>query len=96
MSDDLISRKAVLEVLYDISSKNYGNFFGYGINKACDVIEHADTAFDKEKVIKKLKHLEKDTFDYYNRYNNEMAFGESAAFRSAIEIVEKGGIERRE
>ena len=93
MSDDLISRKAVLEVLYDISSKNYGNFFGYGINKACDVIEHADTAFDKEKVIKKLKHLEKDTFDYYNRYNNEMAFGESAAFRSAIEIVEKGGIE---
>ena len=96
MSDDLISRKAVLEVLYDISSKNYGNFFGYGINKACDVIEHADTAFDKEKVIKKLKHLEKDTFDYYNRYNDEMAFGESAAFRSAIEIVEKGGIERRE
>lgn len=53
----------------------------------------APTAFDKEKVIEKLKRLEKDTFDYYNRYNDEMAFGESAAFRSAIEIVEKGGIE---
>ena len=56
-------------------------------------IEETPTAFDKEKVIEKLKRLEKDTFDYYNRYNDEMAFGESAAFRSAIEIVEKGGIE---
>ena len=55
-------------------------------------IEEAPTAFDKEKVIEKLKRLEKDTFDYYNRYNDEMAFGESAAFRSAIEIVEKGGL----
>ena len=93
MSDDLISRKAVLEILYDISDRNYGSLFGHGINKACDVIEHAETAFDKEKVIEKLKHLEKDTFDYYNRYNDEMAFGESAAFRLAIKIVEKGGIE---
>lgn len=53
----------------------------------------AKTAFNKEKVIEKLKRLEKDTFDYYNRYNDGMAFGESAAFRSAIEIIEKGGIE---
>lgn len=59
----------------------------------CMEIEGTPTAFDKEKVIEKLKRLEKDTFDYYNRYNDEMAFGESAAFRSAIEIVEKGGIE---
>ena len=59
----------------------------------CMEIEETSTAFDKEKVIEKLKRLEKDTFDYYNRYNDEMAFGESAAFRSAIEIVEKGGIE---
>lgn len=55
-------------------------------------VQCAPTAFDKEKVVEKLKRLEKDTFDYYNRYNDEMAFGESAAFRSAIEIVEKGGL----
>ncbi len=54
MSDDLISRKAVLEILYDISDRNYGSLFGHGINKACDVIEHAETAFDKEKVIEEL------------------------------------------
>ena len=62
-------------------------------NMVMDDIDEMPTAFDKEKVIEKLKRLEKDTFDYYNRYNDEMAFGESAAFRSAIEIVEKGGIE---
>ena len=62
-------------------------------NRMLDMINRSQIAFDKEKVIEKLKRLEKDTFDYYNRYNDEMAFGESAAFRSAIEIVEKGGIE---
>lgn len=59
----------------------------------CMEIEEMPTAFDKEKVIKKLKHLENDTFNYYNRYDDEVAFGESSAFRSAIEIIEKGGIE---
>lgn len=85
---DLISRKVLIA---DMKSRKY-------IDKAlCEifetVVDEAPTAFDKEKVIEKLKRLEKDTFDYYNRYNDEMAFGESAAFRSAIEIVEKGGIE---
>ena len=91
--DDLISRKAVLEILYDISSRNYGNLFGYGINRACDVIEHVETAFCKEKVIEKLKCLEVNAFGYYNQYDDEQAFGESAAYRAAIEIIEKGGIE---
>ena len=56
-------------------------------------VKCAPTAFDKEKVIKKLKHLENDTFNYSNRYDDKIAFGESSAFRAAIEIVEKGGIE---
>lgn len=58
-----------------------------------DDIDEIPTAFDKEKVIKKLKHLENDTFNYSNRYDDKIAFGESSAFRAAIEIVEKGGIE---
>ena len=79
-NDDLISRKAVLEVLYDISNRNYGSFFGYGINKACDVIERAETAFDKEKVIEELE-------DYlFEKYCVE---GDSRIDK----IVEKGGIE---
>lgn len=86
MSDDLISRKAVLEILYDISNRNYGSFFGHGINKACDVIEHADTAFDKEKVIEELRQISETLYTAEN-YNG------AACIDKAIEIVEKGGIE---
>lgn len=57
------------------------------------MVSNQPTAFDKEQVIEKLKHIENDTFNYYNRYDDEVAFGESSAFRSAIEIIEKGGIE---
>ena len=92
MSDDLISRKAVLEILYDISNRNYGSFFGQAINKACDVIKHADTAFDKEKVIEELK----DARDI--PHDDSMAETISTriwnkAITKSIKIVEKGGIE---
>ena len=94
MRDDLISRKAVLEILYDISDRNYGSLFGHGINRACDVIEHAETAFYKEKVIEELKANMNSfagisgqavTFMFSNGYYN--------GTKDAIEIVEKGGIE---
>lgn len=91
--------KAVLEVLYDISSRNYGSFFGHGINKACDVIEHAETAFDKEKVIEELKSWEKASHDAgiqstYAELDNKASgyYQESRAYHRAIEIVEKGGL----
>ena len=80
MSEDLISRKAVLEILYDISDRNYGSLFGHGINKACDVIEHAETAFDKEKV---KEELENYLFEKYCVEGDE----------KIDEIIEKGGIE---
>lgn len=80
MSNDLISRKAVLEILYDISDRNYGSLFGYGINRACDVIEHVETAFCKEKVIEEIRNV---PYGYYNvEVENEI-----------VEIAEKGGIE---
>lgn len=80
MSADLISWKAVLEILYDISSKNYGSLFGHGINRACNVIEHAEIAFDKEKVMEKLEDY---LFEKYCVEGDE----------KIAEIVEKGGIE---
>ena len=58
-----------------------------------DDIDEMPVAFDKEKVIEKLKCLEVNAFGYYNQYDDEQTFGESAAYRAAIEIVEKGGIE---
>ena len=95
MSDDLISRKAVLEILYDISDRNYGSLFGHGINKACDVIEHAETVFDKEKVIEELKSAIGDI-----HYTEDGSFNgkciedfEFIQAKTALEIVEKGGVE---
>ena len=99
MSDDLISRKAVLEILYDISNRNYGSLFGHGINKACDVIEQAETAFDKEKVIKELREelnlsdAEKERCAREDPLQFDSAKGYANGIANAIEIVEKGGIE---
>ena len=99
MSDDLISRKAVLEILYDISNRNYGSFFGHGINRACDVIKHADTAFDKEKVIEELREelnlsdAEKERCARENPLQFDSAKGYANGIANAIEIVEKGGLE---
>ena len=56
------------------------------------ILEEVKTAFDKEKVIEELKRLKTNAFRYYNQYDDEQAFGESAAYRAAIEIVEKGGL----
>lgn len=92
MNNDLINRKAVLEILYDISSRNYGSFFGHGINKACDVIEHAKTAFDKEKVIEQIKVLSTGIILNTN-ICDDYAEGYVRAAKDIIEIVEKGGIE---
>ena len=92
MNNDLINRKAVLEVLYDISSRNYGSFFGHGINKACDVIEHAETAFDKEKVIEEIDKLTGEECTLHEcGIRSERC--KPCIAKKAIEIVEKGGIE---
>lgn len=56
-------------------------------------IEHADTAFDKEKVIEELKNKAEDSRKYWSEFDDEDAFGEMNAYKNAIEIVEKGGIE---
>ena len=103
MSDDLISREAVLEILYDISDRNYGSLFGHGINRACDVIKHAETAFDKEKVIEELVELrqkeysdsdeEIEIIDGEEIYDEGRSQGRFEAYHRAIKIVQKGGTE---
>ena len=98
MIDDLISRKAVLEILYDISDRNYGSLFGHGINKACDVIEHAETAFDKEKVTQELKsnmelaQLAQSLVGTDLVQCGGFSYGYYNGVKDAVKIVEKGGI----
>lgn len=88
MSDDLISRKSLLECAeYD----NNGRLiipYRY--------VKNAPTAFDKEKVIAKLK----DQYNYSRKVRNENGNeyfeywdGRTDSYKDAIEVVEKGGIE---
>ena len=79
MSDDLISRKALLKELREIMDELHNTMFLMGIGAAVSIVEHRETAFDKEKVIEGIK-------DYRDLVP-------SWALREIVEIVEKGGIE---
>ena len=57
MSDDLISREALLKELREITDEPHNIMFLMGIGAAISVIGHAETAFDKEKVIEELVEL---------------------------------------
>ncbi|GFO86482.1 hypothetical protein [Anaerostipes butyraticus] len=91
MSDDLISRKALLEVI-DISFiipilKMNLRPEHEAVLKIREIIMNMPTAFDKEKVIEELKgQIELVSY-------NPMTAGRYIKKNRAIEIVEKGGIE---
>lgn len=80
MSDDLISRKALLERInyyFQHTSKEHPEHYAYGV--ALKEINEALTAFDKKKVIERL-------YD----------FGElipSFVLENLVRIIEKGGVE---
>ena len=95
MSDDLISRKAVIEAV-DRHTKEDGTLD----DDISVILEEVETAFDKEKVIEELKSWEKASHDAgiqstYAELDNKASgyYQESRAYHRAIEIVEKGGIE---
>lgn len=99
MSDDLISRKALLKELREITDEPHSIMFLMGIGAAISVIGHAETAFDKEKVIEELKSWEKASHDAgiqstYAGLDNKAStyYQESRAYHRALEIVEKGGL----
>ena len=104
MSDDLISRKALLEVI-DISFiipilKMNLRPEHEAVLKIREIIMNMPIAFDKEKVIEELKSWEKASHDAgiqstYAELDNKASgyYQESRAYHRAIEIVEKGGIE---
>ena len=80
MSDDLISRKALLKELREIMDEPHNTMFLMGIGVAVSIVEYRETAFDKEKVIEELEDY---LFEKYCVEGDE----------KIAEIVEKGGIE---
>lgn len=98
MSDDLISRKVFMEYLgledtEENSEENVGEIV------TLEDFDKQATVFNKEKVIGELN----EKADYArNRWLNSTKEGQTKywegkenGIREAIEIVEKGGIERR-
>lgn len=97
MSDDLISRKALINILNIL--KGVDKDWLLTINQIIDFIEDQPIAFDKEKVINELREelnlsdAEKDRCARENPLQFDSAKGYANGIANSIEIVEKGGIE---
>lgn len=93
MSDDLINRKALLEVM-DISFiipilKMNLRPEHEAVLKIREIIMKMPTAFDKEKVIEELEYDKEMSAKYSTGLREQ---GHIEAFDEAISIVKKGGI----
>ena len=94
MSDDLISRKALLGterllMTYIVQNNPTAKYI---LEQVLYDIEHAPTAFDKEKVIEQIRVLSAGIILNTN-ISDDYAEGYVRAAKDIIEIVEKGGIE---
>lgn len=97
MSDDLISRKALMKAMKEIRLDNIKDVKAW--IEAELLIERAPAIFDKEKVIEELKSWAKASHDAgirssYADLNSKAReyYQESRAYYRAVEIVKKGGI----
>lgn len=97
MNNDLISRKALINILNIL--KGVDKDWLLTINQIIDFIEDQPIAFDKEKVIKELREelnlsdAEKERCARENPLQFDSAKGYANGIANSIEIVEKGGIE---
>ena len=101
MSDDLISRKAAVELViaeYDSFQANGGSHSGRcELDKVIKMIQNMPTAFDKEKVVEELNRLRAIYFlTIANTVDKKLDCAYKyvgTALDKVIEIVEKGGLE---
>ena len=99
MSDDLISRKDVIAIIENMIfevGKDLSK--SYLLQDAKERIRRLNTAFDKEKVIEELKEMATHSASCKNQceFGSTEYFdymGAEVAYKTTIEIVEKGGIE---
>ncbi len=97
MSDDLISRKALLKELREIMDEPHNTMFLMGIGAAVSIVEHRETAFDKERVIAKIDNASMSRCRYgfinFDLSPRRCIDCQDDFIRAVYEIVEKGGIE---
>lgn len=83
MSDDLISRKSLIENLNKFALEHYNTLVN-------DLIMKEPIAFDKAKVVEKLQRY---SHNYYPSIDHYCLSQKAVDLKDAIEIVKKGGIE---
>lgn len=83
MSNDLISRKSLIENLNKFAPEHYTALVN-------DLIMKEPTAFDKEKVIEELQ---RRSHNYYPSIDHYCLSRKAVDLKDAIETIEKGGIE---
>lgn len=91
MSDDLISRKALLEVIdmsFNIPILRMNLRPEHeAVLKIREIIKNMPTAFDKEEVIKELQ---KHSHNYYPSIDHYCTSVKAVKLRGVIDIIEKG------
>ena len=87
---DLISRKAVYEMLHGLggcdASDEWSNGWDKAIDTAISELNEIPTAYDVDKVVERLEKLQLKSMKY-------LEFGAVDAYQNAIEIVKGGGQE---
>ena len=97
MKDDLISRKAFMEYL-ELEDTEENREENVGEIVTLEDFDRQAAAFDKEKVIEELKEMATRSASCKNQceFGSTEYFdymGAEAAYKTTIEIIEKGGIE---
>lgn len=88
MSDDLISRKALLNRFkYSETDNETDKAWICTVRR---IIKEQPTAFDKENVIEKLQ---RRSHNYYPSIDRYCLSQKAVDLKDSIEIIEKGGIE---
>ena len=97
MNDDLISRKAVLDILFEARIRDTLLASPTFIEMLRERVKEIPTAFDKEEVIEELENLRAQYFiTIANTGDEKLGFAYKYIWNAldhAIKIVEKGGIE---
>lgn len=88
---DLISREELLKELREIMDEPHNVIFLMGIGAAVSIIEHRETAFDKEKVLDELGELTGEECTLHEcGIRSEKC--KACIAKKAVEIVERGGL----
>ena len=78
--------KDLKQYTYDCNLENIGI-----VLPVIRVLDKQPTAFDVDKVVKKLESLVEDREE--DIINDEYTYGECSAYEHAIEVVKRGGID---